>query len=609
MCDVLSHRGPDGEGTYINRRIGLAHRRLSIIDLATGDQPMFNEDGKIVIVFNGEIYNYQELRSNLIAKGHVFKTNSDTEAIIHLYEEKGVDCVEDLRGMFAFALYDDRDRSLFLARDRFGIKPLYYCFHDGSLVFASEIKSILQDPAIAREIDLETLSDYFSFLCIPSPKTIFRGIYKLPAAHRMLWKNGSVHIDQYWNLSCIPPLETLSEDEYVEQLSHLLHKVVKDHLISDVPLGAFLSGGVDSSSIVTLMQRVANAPVTTCTIGFSENAFDESHLADEVARVLTTSHYKHVVTPDVINIIDKLIWHFDEPFADSSAIPTYYLSKMTREHVTVALSGDGGDELFAGYVNYSRGSLEDKFRKLPYHLRACLIKPCLAAMSSLTKGRTLLTNILATPDRSFFNKWRYFSESMKFQLFSNDLKKTVGNLDSFGAVEPFFASCSASDSLTRWQYVDLRTYLVDDILTKVDKMSMACSLEVRPPFLDHTLVEFAFSIPSSLKLKGNTSKYILKKMMHKLLPVNLFQRKKQGFIIPLGHWFRDDLKHYVENILFDPITKNRGYFDNKYVEFLWNAHLTNRPGTIDISLHLWALLIFELWHRRFMDCPVCLDSD
>jgi asparagine synthase (glutamine-hydrolysing) len=603
MNRAIAHRGPDGAGIHIEKNVGLAHRRLSIIDVGGGAQPMYNETKSIVVVFNGEIYNYLELKQKLEARGHQFQTNSDTESIIHLYEEKGADCVDDLRGMFALALWDKNSQTLLLARDRLGIKPLYYTIQNGRLLFASEIKAILQDPTVPRAFDLDTLSDYLSFLCIPSPKTGFQGIHKLPAGCRIICRNGNWSLNRYWELK--PQIREGLQDERErrDELFELLKRVVRDHLISDVPLGAFLSGGIDSSSIVAFIRRSLNLPISTFTIGFEEGFFDESSFARETARYLGTRHQELTVKPDLVQVLEKLVWHLDEPFADSSAVPTYYVCKMVRDHVTVAISGDGGDELFAGYANYRRGLQEEQWRFIPAPLRSLLIRPLLGCCPEFAKGRTLLTNLLESGQRAYFNKWRYFSASMKEKLLSGDVKRSISTLDSFKTLEPYFQACSEFDLLTQCQYVDVNTYLVDDILTKVDKMSMATSLEVRPPFLDHQVVEYAFSLPQDLKIRKGVSKYLLRKCAEDLLPQEVFHRKKHGFLLPVSTWLRGGLKDYAHDILFDSKSRSRGYFDYRYVKYLWDLHAQDHANRIDISLHLWSLLTLELWHRCFIDQP------
>lgn len=609
MGDVMTHRGPDGEGIHIDDRLGIVHRRLSIIDVEGGAQPIFNEDNTVAIVFNGEIYNYMELRTNLEKKGHRFRTNTDTESIIHLYEEIGVDCVNTLRGMFAFALWDKRKNTLFLARDRIGIKPLYYSIQKGSLIFASEIKAILQNPGSQIEIDPDAINDYFSFLFVPAPKTIYKGIYKLKPGYRIVCTPGSCSVDEYWDIIYNSQLMNLSEGEYVEQTLELLKEVIRIHLVSDVPLGAFMSGGIDSSSIVALMQQIMNEPVKTCTVGFNENPFNEALYARYTANFLNTDHHEYFVKPDAIDILQKLVWHLDEPFADASAIPTYYVCRMARENVTVALSGDGGDEIFAGYTSYTRGMTEDRLRKLPSLVRKAICKPALLVMPSSMKGRTFLTNLITSGQRAHINKWSYFNESMKQSIFSNDLKNSLSSLDSFSTLEPFFNNHPELDLLAQCQYVDIKTYLVDDILTKVDKMSMANSLEVRVPFLDHVFVEYVLNIPSNMKLRGKVTKYLLKRCMARLLPETVLNYGKKGFLAPVGTWFRKDIKDFAENVLFDPKTRSRGYFNYDYIEKLWNEHLRFNRLNIDISLHLWILLIFEIWHRTFLDIPQIKQSD
>jgi asparagine synthase (glutamine-hydrolysing) len=602
MGDVLIHRGPDGEGQFINKHVGLAHRRLSIIDLASGSQPMFNESNNISIVFNGEIYNYKEIRSKLIGKGHSFKTNSDTESIIHLYEEMGVDCVQKLQGMFAFAIWDQKKQLLFMARDRLGIKPLYYCTQNGTMWFASEIKSILQDPTVHRELNIKSISDYLSFLYFPAPSTAFKGIYKLPPGHRIICKKDSFKMDKYWDVPLTSSTPNLSENAYIHEIFNLLQKAVTDRLMTEVPLGAFLSAGVDSSSIVALMKQSMQEPVNTCTVGFKESVFDESIFARQRAMFFNTTHHEYFVKTDILRTLDKIIWHLDEPFADASAVPTYYLCKMAKQHVTVALAGDGGDELFGGYINYSRAMMINTLKKIfPTSSISMLFETLIKKLPHTMRGRTFLSNLITSEQRGYFDRWTYFKEDMKNQLLTDDLKDIVKRHDSFAILEPYFSSCANKDILSQLQYVDLKTYLADDILTKVDKMSMAHSLEVRVPFLDHRVVEFVSSVPTNMKFVGNNTKYLLKKCMKHLLPKEVLTQTKHGFLLPIGEWFRNDLKEFTQDILFDSKTRERGYFNINYVQRLWVQHLQNEKKTIDLSLHLWSLLVFELWHRRYLD--------
>lgn len=604
MCEVLKHRGPDDQGIWSRNKIGLGHRRLSIIDLSSqGHQPMSNENGAIWIVFNGEIYNFLEIRENLIKRGHKFKSNTDTEVIIHLYEEKGNNCVNDLRGMFAFAIWDEKNKKMLLARDRIGKKPLYYMVDNRRLIFASEIKSILQDETVKKEIDFEALDDFLTFQCILAPKTIFKGIKKLLPGHILVCTPEKIETKEYWDLS-FSKLNNKKEEYYIERLSELLNDAVKCRLISDVPLGAFLSGGIDSSSIVALMSEILGRSVITSSIGFKEQKFNELEFSRSVANQFNTKHYEHIVNPNALEVLRKLIWHFDEPFADSSAIPTYYVSKMTREHVTVALSGDGGDEVFAGYRRYYYDRLENQLRIVPEFLRKYLIGslakvyPKADRLPQFLRGKTFLTNLSLSPERGYMNTRSTFKYEMKDRLYSEDIKKRLGDYDSFSILDYYFKKADTDDSLSRIQYVDIKTYLADDILTKVDRMSMANSLEVRCPLLDHKLLEFAATIPSDLKLKGKISKYIFKKCMKEKISKEVFTRKKWGFVVPIGYWFRNNIKEMVEEILFDSKTQMGEYFNPTYIRRMWNDHLS---GKRDYSANLWCLLIFELWHRNYID--------
>lgn len=608
MCEVIKHRGPDDEGVYLNKNIGLGHRRLSIIDLSKGHQPICNEDKTIWIVFNGEIYNFPGLHDWLVKKGHIFKTNSDTEVIIHLYEEKGEDFVTDLRGMFAIAIWDDKKKKIILTRDRLGKKPIYYFVDKERLLFASEIKSILQDNGIKRELDYEAVDDFLSFLCVPAPKTIFKDIKKLLPGHILVCTPENISVMEYWDIKFLPQ-ENKDETYYIERLSELLNEAVECRLMSEVPLGAFLSGGVDSSSVVALMSKLLDQPVITSSIGFKEESFNELEFAKIITQKYNTNHYEHIVTPDIFDVINKLIWHFDEPFADASAIPTYYVSKTAREHVTVALSGDGGDEVFAGYTRrYFYDRLENQIRNvLPQFIRKNLLPSIakyypkldwLPKILKILRVKTILTNIALSPERAFFNSMSTFNNEQKDKLYSHDLKTKLSGYDSFSLFEYYFNKTKGWDPLSRVQYVDTKTYLPNDILVKVDRMSMAVSLEVRSPFLDHKLVEFAATIPSDLKLKGMISKYILKKTLKPLLPDEILTRKKMGFGVPIGLWFKNEIKNMTQEILFNSNCSQRGYFNIESIRWMWNQH---QRGITNFDYHLWALLIFELWHQKFID--------
>ncbi|MEW6096778.1 MAG: asparagine synthase (glutamine-hydrolyzing) [bacterium] len=599
MCDVVKHRGPDDEGIYINNNIGLGHRRLSIIDLAQGHQPMYNEDKNICVVFNGEIYNYMPLRNELIDKGHIFTTNSDTEVIVHLYEEKGEEFAGCLRGMFALGLWDEKREKLILARDRLGKKPVHYFRDKEKFIFASEIKSILEDKEIKREINYDAIDDFFAFLCVPAPKTIFKGIYKLPPAHLLICTPDQFSIREYWDFN-FGNTQKLKEEYYKENLIQLLTDAVKCRLMSEVPLGAFLSGGIDSSCVVAIMSQLSEKPVITSSIGFDERAFDELKFAQVVSSQFKTNHHEHVVRPNALEILSKLVYHFDEPFADSSAIPTYYVSKMAKEEVTVALSGDGGDEFFAGYNSYRYHISQDRIRRmLPTFIKRYILKPMLNRYPKSWRARKYLTSISSSFEESLIRSKFACDYSMKQELYTHEFKSQLANYDPSIVLEPYLKRSKEWDILSRAQYIDAKTYLPDDILVKVDRMSMAVSLEVRAPFLDHELIEFVSTIPPNLRLKGGISKYILKKAMEGLIPSEILRRGKKGFSVPLNIWLKKDLKSMVEEVLLVPKAFKRGYFNPEYVQRMWHDYQQN--GTKESATQLWCLLMFELWHRTFID--------
>lgn len=603
MTDDLIHRGPNDEGYFIENHIGLGSRRLSIIDLAGGHQPIFNEDESCVIVFNGEIYNYQELMPFLISRGHQFRTRSDTEVILHLYEEEGENCLTRLRGMFAFAIWDRKKQQLFVARDRLGIKPLYYYIKDGRCLFASEIKSILEDASVEKDIDLEALSDYLSFIYIPAPKTIFKNIKKLPAGHYLIVGPETARITPYWDV-CFDAIRQEPEETLLEELYHLLNEAVRMRLVSEVPLGAFLSGGIDSSSVVALMSQLMQDPVITCSIGFREEKYDELKFSREIADRFKTRHHEYVVEPKALEVLEKLVWHYDEPFADSSAIPTYYVSKLAREHVVVALSGDGGDENFAGYRRYFYDRLENRIRnKIPDTVRRYVVRPLAHAYPKadwapqIFRAKTLLTNLYYDPGFAYYNSVTPgFKDKDKTKLLKREITESLAGYSSYSVLEGYFRKVQRLDPLSQVQYVDMKTYLVDDILTKVDRASMAVSLEARVPLLDHKLVEFIATIPPSLKLKGKTSKYIFKRTMARLLPEQTLTRRKMGFAVPLERWFRNEIKGLAQDVLFRPNAVVNRYVNTDLVKRVWEQH---QNGLRDHSTKLWILLMFELWHAKF----------
>ena len=612
MGDVLKHRGPDDEGLYLPPAtyhqlpisMGLGHRRLAIIDLETGHQPMHNEDKTVWIVFNGEIYNFRDLRSDLEKRGHKFYTKSDTEVIIHLYEEHGTDCLKFLRGMFAFAIWDEKRERLFLARDRVGQKPLCYAIQNGQFVFASEIKAILQVPGIKREVNLEAMHHYLTYQYVPSPLTMFQGIRKLPPAHFLIWEKGRISIRRYWKLN-FREKANMTEREYEERILNLLEESVKLRLVSDVPLGVFLSGGIDSTAVVGMMAKLLDRPVKTFSIGFEEQAYDELRFARIAAKHFGADHHEFIVKPDAIEILPKLIWHYNEPFADSSAIPTYYVARETKEHVTVALNGDGGDESFGGYPRYHAVRLAQFFDKTPNWLRRRLVRAIADRLPESSEQKTMwrrskrfLGGVSLPPERRYVHWICFFDNERKSQLYSSEMKRAIDGIDSFQISENLYGKADDSDFLDKTFYVDIMTYLPDDLLVKMDIATMSNSLEARSPFLDHKLMEFSASIPSSLKLRGLTSKYILKKALREVPPPQIMRRGKMGFGVPIAHWFRDELKDYLYEVLLDEVSLKRGYFNRNYLQRLLNEHC---QGGYDHGHRLWALLNLELWHRMFID--------
>ena len=607
MTDVITHRGPDADGVYVNGPIGLGHRRLSIIDLSeAGRQPMFSHDKRLSIVFNGEIYNFLDYRGDLIKRGHHFHSKTDTEVIIYLYLEYGEKCVEFLRGMFAFALWDEQQQQLLLARDRLGQKPLYYYCDGQRLMFGSELKSLVEDPSVPKEINYEALYDYLVYLYIPAPKTIYKNIYKLPAAHYLVCSpQGIQGPTEYWDISFANVKEEYTESAVCEALIEQFQEAVNIRLMSDVPLGAFLSGGVDSSAVVAMMAKAVSTPVITTSIGFTEKRFDETRYARMVSQQYHTDHFERTVNADALSILDKIVWHFDEPFADSSAIPTYYVSKLSREKVTVALSGDAGDENFAGYSKYPVDVLEHQVRNwIPEIFR----KTILAGIANIypqwdwlpwyLRGKFFLTNVINTPERAAFRTVTSLTDDQQASLFSQDFQRTVRGYDPFSIVQRWYQKADTTDPLSRLQYVDMKNYMPDDILVKVDRMSMANSLEVRSPIIDHVFMEFVATLPSRLKLKGHQRKYIFKKAFEPYLPQDILYRKKQGFSVPLDRWFRNDLRDLVQDTLLSSHALQRGFFAPEYVTTMWKQHLS---GHRNFGTNLWALLMFELWFRRFME--------
>jgi asparagine synthase (glutamine-hydrolysing) len=601
MTDVIAHRGPDDDGFYLNGRVGLGHRRLSIIDVAGGHQPIFNEDGTVAIIFNGEVYNYRELAALVEARGHQLRTRSDTETIVHLYEEFGAQCVAMLRGMFAFALWDERRRVLLLARDRLGKKPLYYADGDGRLVFGSELKSLLENPQVPRALDPEALADYFSFQYIPAPKTVFRRVRKLRPAHYLIVTPRGAREQEYWDID-FSRTEERGEEEWCELLLAAYREAVGARLMSEVPLGAFLSGGVDSSSVVALMSELTRRPVVTASIGFTIEKYSEVNDARRFAESLGAEHHERIIAPDAVSVAEKLAWHYDEPFADSSAVPTYYVSQAARELVTVALSGDGGDESFAGYRRYRFDAAENRVRAL---VPASLRQPFFGALAAVypradwlpqpLRAKATLHNLSLDPAAAYFNSVYGAMANERAGLLGGDLARQLNDYNPFDVFRYHFDRARTDDPLARVQYVDIKTYLADDILTKVDRASMAVSLEVRSPLLDHRLMELAARIPSHLKLRGGAGKYIFKRAVSRILPPEILARRKQGFVLPLAEWLRADLRALAESALFDSSMQD-SLLNRATVERLWRQH---QSGLRDYARPLWAILMFRLWQRKF----------
>lgn len=602
MTDSLIHRGPDEEGYFKSKRACLGHRRLSIIDLKSGQQPIYNENKSKVIIFNGEIYNYKEIRNKLLYQNHKFSTNSDTETILHLYEEMGPDCVKELRGMFAFIIYDKNNHTLFAARDRLGIKPLYYSFDNGRFFFGSEIKALLASKKVEKKINLESLHNYMTYLYIPTPESIFSSIKKLPAGHTLLLQNGLLSINQYWDID-FSKTEELSESDWIDKIRTSIKESVKMRMISEVPLGGFLSGGVDSSYIIGLMSKHSNTPVITNSIGFKEAQFNELEYARKTSKLFNTTHHEDTVDLNCSKTLDLLAWYYDEPFADSSALPTYYVSKMTKRNVTVALSGDGGDENFVGYRRYFFDVLENRIRsKIPNVLRKTLIRamaevyPKADWLPQIFRAKTLLTNLSINPAEGYFNSMSHLYPSIN-KIFNKEILAKLNGYSSYNIFLNHYNRANTNDLLSRIQYVDIKTYLVDDILTKIDRASMANSLEVRVPLLDHKFMECIATIPSSLKLKSKIRKYIFKETTKDLLPEQILNRKKMGFSIPIDLWFRNRLKPIVEKEVLINNTYSEQFFNQKKLRTMWNEH---QKGIKNYGTQFWAILMFEKWAKIYL---------
>ena len=604
MADVITHRGPDEEGFFVDDHAALGHRRLSIIDCATGQQPLGNEDGSVQIVFNGEIYNYLDLRPWLVGRGHSFQTTSDTEVIVHLYEELGAGCIEKLGGMFSLAIWDARQRRLLLARDRVGKKPLYWTRAGGRLAFASELKSLLAGGLVDRRIDVEGLDCYFTLGYIPSPWTVLRDARKLRPGHLLVFDGEGARERRFWEISFAPGAP-VSERDAEEDLSELVERAVSSRLMSEVPLGAFLSGGIDSSLVVGQMSRVMSEPVKTNAIGFDVARYDETVHARAVAEACGTEHHEFQVRPDAVSALNLLGWHFDEPLADPSAIPTYYVCKMARQQVTVALSGDGGDETFGGYTfryrphlveSKLRGAVSGTVRGAGFGLAGHLY-PKWDWLPQPLRLKTILSNLAVSDARAFYLDLCLMSPSTRQALYSPSMHSALRGFTPYEAVGPLYESSDAADPVGRSQHTDILSYMTEDVLVKVDRMSMAVSLEVRCPLLDHRVMELAARLPLELRLRGSRGKWILRELAAKMVPRDVLERPKQGFSPPVAEWLRGELRELAEASLFAPNTSLADFVDLDTVRTLWADH---QSGLRENSQILWDLLMFRQWEDNWM---------
>lgn len=617
MTGVLRHRGPDDSGSYLNEcrarkgvdgepGVAFGFRRLSIIDVEFARQPMSNEDGSVWVIFNGEIYNYVALRQRLEGAGHVFRTRGDGETIVHLYEDLGVDCFSHLNGMFAIAIWDAREKQLVLGRDRLGQKPLVYRHEGDRFLFGSELKSLLQVPGVPREIDPVAVDQYLTYQYVPHPRTIFRGIQKLPPGHYAVYRREQLAVQRYWD----PDFNALwarGEGEAIEQLQSTLESSVRLRMQSDVPLGAFLSGGVDSSLIVAIMQKHATQPVKTFSIGFPVKEYDERDYARQVADHLGTDHQEFQVTPDGMEILPQLVWHFDEPFADSSAIPTWYVSKLTREHVTVSLTGDGGDELFIGYPRYFATALGTQLDRTPllkqfFGAPLWQLVPSSARQKSKVRQFKRFSEAMRLPPLERYLNWIcIFNMQQRHWLYEDGFADSLIDVNPVLFLQATHERLRRRDPVTAIALTDLQTYLPCDLMTKVDISSMAHSLECRQPFLDVRLLELAASLPIKWKFRSGKGKRILRKAFGHMLPNAIWSRRKMGFGVPLDHWFRVELRELAHDVLLGERARSRGYFRSERVADLVDQH---ERAEYDHAYGLWALLVFELWAQRWCDSPI-----
>ena len=606
MNGSLSHRGPDGDGFHFEPGVGLGHRRLSIIDLEGGKQPLYNEDGSVVVTFNGEIFNFMEIVHELVARGHTFRTRSDTEVIVHAWEEWGVECLKRFNGMFAFAVWDRREKTLFIARDRLGVKPLYYAeLPDGRLVFGSELKALMRNPQVERRIDPQAVEEYFAFGYVPDPRTIYTTVKKLEPGAYLCVKRGSGKVTpvRYWDVPLMGERTPATDRaRWPEELRERLKEAVRKRLVSDVPLGAFLSGGIDSSAVVAMMREIGAGKILTCSIGFSEPAYDESGYARQVAEQKQTDHKAETVAASDYSLLDKLVDLYDEPYADSSAIPTYRVCQLARRHVTVALSGDGGDEDFLGYRRYRLFAMEETVRsRLPLAVRRAVFGPLgrfypkLDWAPRVLRGKTTFEGLARDRVDAYFHGVSLCSDQMRSELFAGDFQRQLGGYEASEVFRQHTAGKSFSDGVTLAQYLDYKTYLPGDILTKVDRASMAHSLEVRTPFLDYEFVEWSAQLPAEAKLRASEGKVVLKKALEPVLPREILYRKKMGFAVPLDIWFRGSLREHIVDVVRGSRLADCGIFEKRTLARMVQQH---QSGQRDFSAPLWSLLMFEGFLRR-----------
>jgi asparagine synthase (glutamine-hydrolysing) len=604
MCAAIRHRGPDAFGAWVKDNVGLGIQRLRVIDIATGDQPIFNEDRSVVVVLNGEIYNFQTLRSQLAQRGHTFTTSSDTEVIVHLYEERGVDCVKLLTGMFAFALWDAKRQQLLIARDRVGEKPLFYSFRDGTLTFGSELAAVLQDQTIPRDLDHEALDCYYAYQYIPAPWSAFAAIRKLPPGSRLIWRAGQVREERYWTLEYGPKRVVTDLGDLHAEIRATISRAVSERMVADVPLGIFLSGGIDSSAVLAAAARSTSEQLKTFSIGFADEAYNELPAARELATLFATDHHEYVVEPDGIHLLPRIARQYGEPFADSSAIPTFYLAELSRRHVTVALTGDGGDESFGGYQRYANNLIASRIDRIPAGVRRLID----AAARQLPDGprRDSIPNkakrysqfLALSAMQRYAADMSYFPEWERQALYTPDYRDLVRNSRAGEVISRPWSAAARFGLVDSMLATDVATYLPGDLLVKVDIATMAHSLEARAPLLDPTLMELAARLPADLKVHGARKKVALRDALGDWLPRSVLDRPKQGFAVPLARWFREDLREYAKDVLLDERTAQRGYFNRDYLERMLERHCS---GQEDNSYRIWAIMVSEIWHRDLVD--------